>query len=128
METFSALLAHCGGNPSVTAGLHSQKPVVRALMFSLIGAWTNGWANNRNPGDLRRHRDYHDVTVRKSSILVVLGCFGRYVTDGNMNGIFVNVNAYISTKISLKWDSGGLIYETWENVEMRELIRYAIYD
>ena len=26
-----------------------------ALMFSLIWAWTNGWANNREAGDLRCH-------------------------------------------------------------------------
>ena len=26
-----------------------------ALMFSLICAWTNGWLNNRETGDLRRH-------------------------------------------------------------------------
>ena len=26
----------------------------RALMFSLICAWTNGWPNNRDAGDLRR--------------------------------------------------------------------------
>ena len=34
-----------------------------ALMFSLICAWTNGWLNDRNPGDLRRHRAHYDVTV-----------------------------------------------------------------
>ena len=27
-----------------------------ALMFSMICAWTNGWVNNREAGDLRRHR------------------------------------------------------------------------
>ena len=34
-----------------------------ALVFSLICAWTNGWVNNRGPGDLRRHRAHYDVTV-----------------------------------------------------------------
>ena len=34
-----------------------------ALMFSLIVAWINGWVNNREAGDLRRHRTHHDVTV-----------------------------------------------------------------
>ena len=34
-----------------------------ALLFSLICAWTNGWVNNRNAGDLRRPRAYYDVTV-----------------------------------------------------------------
>ena len=34
-----------------------------ALMFSLIWAWINGWVNNREAGDLRRHDDHYDVTV-----------------------------------------------------------------
>ena len=34
-----------------------------ALMFSFISAWTNGWVNNRDPGDLRHDHAYHDVTV-----------------------------------------------------------------
>ena len=32
-------------------------------MFSLICAWTNGWVNNRDAGDLRRHCDHYDVTL-----------------------------------------------------------------
>ena len=34
-----------------------------ALMFTLICAWINGWVNNREAGDLRRHRAHYDVTV-----------------------------------------------------------------
>ena len=34
-----------------------------ALMFSLICAWTNGWENNRDAGDLRRHHVHYEVTV-----------------------------------------------------------------
>ena len=34
-----------------------------ALVFSLICAWTNGWASNRDAGDQRRHRAHHDGTV-----------------------------------------------------------------
>ena len=34
-----------------------------ALMFSSICAWINGWVNNREAGDLRRHRGHNDVTV-----------------------------------------------------------------
>ena len=34
-----------------------------ALMFSLISAWINGWVNNREAGDLRRHRSHYDVIV-----------------------------------------------------------------
>ena len=34
-------------------------------MFTLICARINGWANNREAGDLRRHRAHYDVTVMK---------------------------------------------------------------
>ena len=34
-----------------------------ALMFSLICVWTNGWVNNREAGDLRRHRYHYEVIV-----------------------------------------------------------------
>ena len=50
METFLGLVALCGQWRGV-------------LMFSLIYAWINGWANNREAGDLRRHRAHLDVTV-----------------------------------------------------------------
>ena len=33
------------------------------LMFSLICVWINGWVNNRETGDLRRHRAHYDVIV-----------------------------------------------------------------
>ena len=32
-----------------------------ALMFSLICAWINVWVNNREAGDMRRHRAHYDV-------------------------------------------------------------------
>ena len=35
-----------------------------ALMFSLICAWINGWVNNREAGDLGRHRAHYDVIVK----------------------------------------------------------------
>ena len=34
-----------------------------AWMLSLICAWMNGWVNNREAGDFRRHRAHYDVTV-----------------------------------------------------------------
>ena len=34
-----------------------------ALMLSLICAWINGWANNGEAGNMRRHRDHYDVIV-----------------------------------------------------------------
>ena len=34
-----------------------------ALMFPLICAWTNGWSNNRDAGDFKRHCGHYDVIV-----------------------------------------------------------------
>ena len=36
-----------------------------ALMFFLICAWINAWVNNREAGDLRRHRAHYDVILMK---------------------------------------------------------------
>ena len=43
-----------------------------ALMLSLICVWINGWVNNREAGDLRRHRAHYDVIVMgKNKIKVI---------------------------------------------------------
>ena len=57
MKTFSALSTLCVGNSP------DKGQWRRALMFSLICAWTNGWVNDRDASDLRRHCTQHDVTV-----------------------------------------------------------------
>ena len=63
METFSALLALCAGNSPVPVNSPHKGQWRGALMFSLIYAWINDWANNREAGDLRRHRGHYDVIV-----------------------------------------------------------------
>ena len=40
-----------------------------ALVFTLICARINGWVNNREAGDLRRHRAHYDVIVMTFNIL-----------------------------------------------------------
>ena len=84
METFSALLAFCVGNSPVTGEFPAQRPVTRALMFSLIWACTNSWANNGDAGDLRRHDAHYDVIVictwnyRLQNVGLVLICMDIY--------------------------------------------------
>ena len=63
METFSALLALCAGNSPVPVNSQHKGQWRGALMFSLICAWINEWVNNREAGDLRRHRGHDDVNV-----------------------------------------------------------------
>ena len=63
METFSALLALCAGNSPVPVNSPHKGQWRGALMFALICAWINDWVNNREAGDLRRHRGHYDVNV-----------------------------------------------------------------
>ena len=42
-----------------------------ALMFSLICVWINGWENNREAGDLRRHHAHYDVIVMLQGALMM---------------------------------------------------------
>ena len=61
METFSALQVICAGNSPPVNSTHKGQWRV----FSLICTWINGWVNNREAGDLRRHRPHYDVIVMK---------------------------------------------------------------
>ena len=80
METFSALLAICAGNSPVIGAVNSlHKSQWRgALMFSLIGAWINGWVNNGGADDLIRHRTHYDVTIMARP-LMIWSCLGLSV-------------------------------------------------
>ena len=62
-ETISTLLDLREGNPPVTAGFPHKGPLRGALPFSVISAWTNGWANNRDAGDLGCHCTHYDAIV-----------------------------------------------------------------
>ena len=59
-----------------------------ALMFSLICAWINSWAKNREANDLRRHRAHYDLIVLylggfcnelEDPTIIVLACEKWYV-------------------------------------------------
>ena len=43
-----------------------------ALMFPLICVWINGWVNNREAGDLRRHRGHYDVNVMRQKWMITI--------------------------------------------------------
>ena len=64
METFSALLTICAGNSPVPGEFPAQRPVTQSIdVFFDIANRINGWVNNDEAGDLRRHRAHYDVTV-----------------------------------------------------------------
>ena len=72
METFSALLAICAGNSPVTDEFPAQKPVTRSfdVFFDLC---LNIRVNNREAGDLRRHRGHYGVTIMQTPSYYIAG-------------------------------------------------------
>ena len=100
MESFSALLALCEGNPSVTGGFLSQRPVMQSfdVFFDLrMNKRLNKqprprhWWFETPPRSLWRHCNANGVTnlngVLESFVVIrityVLVCFGLYILYGS---------------------------------------------
>ena len=81
METLYALLAICAGNSPVTGEFPIQRPVTQGFDVSLICDWINGRVNNREGGDLRRHRAHHDVIEMVFSTRIFNRGVPGFVTD-----------------------------------------------
>ena len=85
-EAFSALLALCAGNSTVPVNSPHKGQWRGALMFSLICARINNWVNNREAGDLRRHRGHYDVSVMNISQIEGILPKGPYLPCVSMAG------------------------------------------
>ena len=70
METFSALLAICAVNSPVTGEFPAQRPVTRSFGVFFDLRLKNGWVNNGEAGDFRRHLPHYDVTVMGPAYIV----------------------------------------------------------
>ena len=80
METFDASLAFCAGNWPVTGEIPARRPVTQSFGVSLICAWKSGWVNNRDAGDLRRHRAHYNVIVMMVLSYWNSPLISRYIT------------------------------------------------
>ena len=49
-----------------------------SLIFAWINDWTNGWVNNREAGDLRRHRRHYDVTVMLTLVMIAISFYTAF--------------------------------------------------
>ena len=74
MGTFSALLALVWGIHRSPVNSPHKGQWRGALMFSLMRARINGWVNNREAGDWRRHRTHYDVSI-------MLVCFAAIIVQ-----------------------------------------------
>ena len=76
-----------------------------ALMFSLICVWTNGLINNRNAGDLRRHRAHCDFTVMCRWGYIISSWQARVIYSAN-EGHFTDTGV-ISRLFQCQWRIPG---------------------
>ena len=85
-----------------------------ALIFSLNWARTNGWANNRDAGEFRRHRAHYDVTVMR----LLYSRFPRYKYNFNpwvfvylfSCTIFVDLKSYAATSgLQISWKHSAFV-------------------
>ena len=82
----------------------------RTLMFSLIYVWVNGWVNNREAGDLRRHCAHYDVSVMDMNLhplwkmLISVTCVWNILPSATIYLSSLAGNDEIPS-YSLKWKS-----------------------
>ena len=123
MKTFSALLALCAQNSLIIGEFPSKRPVTRSFDVSFDMCLNNGWANNREDGDLRLNLAHDDVSVMQwTSITGDVALFNNgkrsnTLTSGEdnrrfLNGLFEyiflyrNVYVYLNfAKVYFKWFS-----------------------
>ena len=103
METFSALLALVRGIQRSQVNSPHKGHWPAAFMFSLICTWTNGWVNNQDAGDLRRHRAHCDVTIMYPMYPVSAVRYGAPFTN---TGYWLTViSAWVSNHMPrIVWD------------------------
>ena len=137
METCSALPALCEGNPLVVSPHKGKRR--GTLMFSLICARTNGWANNRDAGDLRRQGAYCGVTVMNYAVWLVccdinitchineyissveLGYIRWYAKNCTLANHFVQI-----FKFNVVMDISNLLFYLWIAVALSSSIHHPI--
>ena len=106
METFSVLLALCEGNHRLPVDFPHKCQWRGALMLSLICAWTNGWANNRDARDLSCHCAHYDVTVMMPTARPCwMGNVGRQLLLVSLSWhIFILLSLFIWRVSTHKWN------------------------
>ena len=87
-----------------------------ALMFSLICAWTNSWADIGDADDLKHHRVHYDVTVMLRHDFWLAG--SGVVPDGASGDFLTNTYSVIKSQVLFNWTYLVEIslWPTWSNM------------
>ena len=123
METFFRVTGHLCGEFIVIGEFPAQRPVNRALMFSLICARINGWVNNSEAGDLRRHHAHYDVIVMRRNI--ALGCIrSKICVNGDVKCQWSVAQQGLITALFFSWCTPFVINDLYVcvNLALLELI------
>ena len=102
----------CAGNSPVTVEYppppppppppHTHKGQWRAaLMYSLICTWTNGWVNNWDAGDLRRHCAHCDVTIKDNTLSHSWSALILFIATGRIGCNFRSVSFKLISRINI---------------------------
>ena len=108
----SAFLVLCAGNSPVIGEFQSKGQWRGALMFSLICASINGWVNNREAGDMRRHHVivmcWYFPHYLKKDLLCQCSYRCYTISVSSNQTVFVNTSIFtlqnISSCFQLSWD------------------------
>ena len=71
------------------------------LVFSFICAWTNGWVNNRDTCDLRRHCAHYDITV--IGVMLSTGIVLTRNLDIVVFVVSLDINGFVAGALWLTW-------------------------
>ena len=75
----------------------------RALLFSVIRTWINGWVNNREAGDLRRHcAHYHTMHLLWEKFQWILPLYMKPISFQSRASVVCSVTAAIFIDLCLK--------------------------
>ena len=106
METFSALLALCVGNSSVTSGLSSQRPVTRRSDI-LLDVRLNKRLSKQS-SDLRRHAAHCNVAVMDWLSTVCINSL-RHICVSKLTIIGSDNDLSPSRRQAIIWTNNGVL-------------------
>ena len=104
------LLALCAENSPVTGEFPHTGQWRGALMLPVICTWMNSWTNNREVGDLGRHRGHYDVTIMSAGekfkyvycFIYVLVVEDKYMIGSDLTWHFaVQINLWCLAKFNI---------------------------
>ena len=119
METFSASLTFCAGNPSVTGEFSKNGWWRGALKLSFMCSRSNCWANNAEPADLRHHRAHYGVTAMRYYGRGVSGCFHSIMFITKYDIKCTGRSCKVTVMVNIKSNTGGVFKcsarHIWQN-------------